>query len=1003
MRLKIYHMGLLVTFLFIFTIQALAQQTITGKVIDANTNEALPGVDVLVKNTVIGTTTNSKGIYKLNVKSLTDTLLFSYIGYKTSIVPINGRTSIDISLQPKAIKGGEVVVIGYGSQERKYLVGSITSVKPSQIESRPITNVTQAMVGAVPGLNIQTPSAAIGSSPQISIRGVGSINAGYSPLFVVDGFPVSEYDALSVNPSDIASVEVLKDASATAIYGARGANGVILITTKKGKGKPEITVNVNTGDSYVPQSARVKVLNAKEYVTYYKEYFNNVGQTVPSAIANWNGKTNTNWQDLVYRVAPFENYSVSASGGTPKLSYLVSGGYIDHQGAVIASGEQEYTGRMNVEFRPSNRVTLGLSVAPNYHTTHQSATDGSDFGSLTALAIELPPILPLKNADGSYTTGADLGYGKNLFNPLMLSKASLSKTFTFESISSLYIAIEPLKGLTIKSTIGANYIASKLTSSFDSPAPKYGVSALSIAQSQELNWQNRNTIHYKRNLNKDNTIGVLVGLTLQSDKTNSINASVSNFGGFNPISLGFGDIKSLNASQGFSGNTLISYLGRLNYAFKDKYLLTATVRKDGSSRFGIYNRYHTFGSIGVGWRLSQEPFIQKLKFVSNAKLRISYGSTGNNSISDFEAIPTLNIVNTAIGNAELKGVVNGTPGNPNLTWELSKQFDGGLDLGFLNQRINLTIDYYRNITSSLLLAKNLPPSSGFSSILTNIGSMRNSGIEVNGNFEIINKNDLTWTIGGNVSHNVEKVLNLGGVNKIANFYGALQDVIGYPLDEIQAIKAIGIVQQGQHPAAQPNAKPGDILFLDKNKDGQISDFLGPDAVYLGSSNPSYIYGINTNISYKNFSLLVNLDGQYGGVIQDLYLIQVGAPFQLVNLSKKMWYDGRYVSASQPGNGHTPAPGALLGSANAVGTVSSLGVQSTNFLTIRNVTLSYDVPNSFRKHFGVNRVRIFTSIENLYTFTSFIGGNPETIAVRGLNTAPSMAIPRVWTVGIKLSF
>jgi hypothetical protein len=434
--------------------------------------------------------------------------------------------------------------------------------------------------------------------------------------------------------------------------------------------------------------------------------------------------------------------------------------------------------------------------------------------------------------------------------------------------------------------------------------------------------------------------------------------------------------------------------------------MSASIRRDGSSRFGINNQFNTFGSVAGGWIISEEPFMQNINVISNAKIRASYGYTGSNQIGDFAARGLLVADNVALGNALLKGVHNGAPGNPDLTWEKSKQLDVGLNLGFLNDRITANLDYYRNITSSLLLNRNLPISSGFEGYLTNIGRMKNAGIELSAKALIVDNRNFQWSLGGNLTHDREKVLNIGGAQNIDLFFGVITDVVGKSLNQINAVKAIGIVQPGQHPKAQPNAKPGDVLYLDKNGDGQISSFLGPDAVMYNGNHPNFNYGINTSVKYRNLNLSVNLQGQAGANTEDFYLIQIAVPFNQVNLSKKFWYDGRYISASQRGNGRTPKAGAFQTSANGVGTVSSLGLQSTNYLRITNATLSYNLPVKIFDNSGIDQVQFYTSVENLYTFTKFIGpNNPQhtSYGVFSLTTRPNQALPRIWTFGVNFKF
>lgn len=1003
--------------------------TITGTVTDAS-GDPLIGATVRVQGTNIGTATNIDGLYIITVSDDATTLVFSFVSFVTQEVAIEGRTVIDIIMEEDVARLEEVVVTGYGSQLRKDVTGSIASVTASDIELRPVASVEKALQGIVPGLNVANRSANPGDLAQISIRAIGSLSAGYEPLWVIDGFPTDQRNAQMLNAADIESIDVLKDASATAIYGSRGANGVIIVTTKSGRvGTAQINVSIGAGVSSIPKSARFKLLNAQEYVQFHTE---KNGGTAPDWISSvWDGSTDTDWQDQLYQTAPFHNWSLSAHGGTEKVSYLLSGNYTEESGVIPGEGYDRIGARLKLEYRPNDRITFGLNVAPSVSKILKSSRpseDGGDWRAAQAQAILLPPIIPVFNPDGSYAIGSYVPGNFPIGNPMETVEHYKRTHDLFRMLGGLSLVVEPFAGISFKSMLSTNIGSNKDESLYDAPpgAPRFQyspVSTLNVGQVWQRGWLNENTANFRRLIGEDHFFDVLAGFALQRDRVEFVSSSVSGLQIPGPRILSIGDSETLTSRNGFAENALVSIFGRLNYSYKDRYLLTATVRRDGSSRFGASNRYQTFGSFALGWRLSEEEFVKALGFVNNAKLRLSYGSTGSNSIPDFIARPSLRPVNHSLGSTQLTGVGIADPGNPGLTWETSEQLDIGLDLTLMDGRYSMVLDYYNNVTASLLLSRNIVASSGYGGFLTNIGSMRNDGIELAANVAVIEKRDFDWVVGGNVTHNNQEILDLGGDEEIRNFFGALRRAIGGELQNIHVVEHLGIVREGDTHPAQPDAQPGTMLYRDADGDGSISNFLGPDGVNLQGTNIDWIYGFHTDVRYKDLELSVRFNGQAGASVLDLYIIQVGAPFRRVNLSKKFWYDGRYISESEPGDGKTPS---ASGFDTGIGAVSSLGIQNTDFLRLRNVTLTYTVPQGLLRGFGAAgaRAKVYASMENAYMWTSFIGGNPEGRRNSaggpslfggsripgvgdgrevGLTSPPHLPLPRVWTFGIQVTY
>jgi TonB-linked SusC/RagA family outer membrane protein len=1004
-----------------------AQQAINGIVLDEN-SQPIPGVSILEKGTNNGVETDFDGNYSMDVSSMNSILVFSSIGFSSQEVAVENQTFISVSLQEDVSLLEEVVVTtGYGTKKRRDITGSIASINAGQIDSRPIASVEEALQGMVPGLNIAQRASSPGELGTISIRGLGSITAGTQPLWVIDGFPTDQRNAQSINPADIKSVDVLKDASSTAIYGSRGANGVIIITTKSGiKGRSNLNLTITNGSASAPKSARMTVLNAEEYVQFHKE---KNGGIIPDFIANnWDGVTDTDWQDLIFRNGQYQNYAISASGGNEKVTYLLSGNYVDQQGIVMGEGQKKYSARAKVDFKASDRVTVGINLAPNITTVGRKSpgTDDSDWASLYAQSLMLAPILPIKRGNGTFSMNSDLPGSLPVGNPMeTMQNWEFDQSF-FSLLAGMNLNIEITEGLNFMSSFSANIGTSKSETYYlptvgqTVPIAMSPVSSYNTGQNQSTSWLNENTINYKKVIG-DHSFDLLGGYTVQHNIFESVSANTSELKVPGVKNVNIGNSDNLSGANSKNESSLISYLGRLNYSLKDKYLLTATVRSDGSSVFGENNRTQTFGSAALGWRFSEESFFQEQDLVTNGKLRISYGTTGSNAIPSFASRATFSTLEHAFGSNAVFGTTLGNPGNSSLTWETAKQLDIGLDFGLFNNRLNIVFDYFNNETTTLLLTKGIVPSSGYASFLTNIGSMRNKGLEITLNTEIVRTEDWKWYIGGNITTNDQEILDLGGEDEIQNFFGALRRVVGGELQQIRGPKVIGIALVGDDQSAQHLQTPGALIYEDVNDDGKISNFLGADGQLVGDTNVDLIYGFNTNVRYKNWELSALLNGQSGAWVYDFFLIQLGASFRQTNLSKEFWYDGRYIDEANPGNGITPAAD---GFDTASGPVSSFGSVKTDYWRIRNITLNYDIPKSFSDKLGLSSAKIFTSVENLHTFTDFVGGNPEARRASaggpsliggsqigsvtdgrelGLNSPPGLPLPRTWTLGINLNF
>lgn len=989
---------------------------ITGKVYNAD-GSPLSGATVNLKGSTISVTTDAAGAFTIDVpdNKPDPVLIVSAVGYSTREVALNGVSRMDVRLDVDIKKLSDVVVVGYGTRQRKDLTGSIASVSAAQIEQRPVSSYEDALAGTIPGIDVAPRSAKPGNISEITIRGIGTISGDREPLFVIDGFPTDANNAAAVDPANIQSIDVLKDASSTAIYGSRGANGVVIITTKSGRtGLSKVDVSLKTGFAKANHHDFYKTLNGAEYTEWYKEKAGFEGTPIPSWITGWDG-TSTNWQDLIYRTAPFRDYNLTVSGGSDKLNYMFSGGFLNQDDILLNAGYDLYSARMKIDYHASKRITIGANLAPSFTVQRLSAPE-DDYSALAGAAVLLPPIIPAYNKDG--TPSDPNSYGiltKAMVNPLTIAANYHQSNKNFYLLSNAYVQVDILKGLSVKSSIGAD-LSDANYRLFQSQGLNgqalYPVTALELSNARTINWLNENTINYKRTFAQDHKLELLGGYTVQKVDYTQTGANANTFSSNLAQTIGFGANQS--AYSAATGNTLLSYLARANYGYKDRYLLTATIRRDGSSRFGTDKLWGVFPSVAAGWNLSNEAFMASVKAVDHAKIRASYGISGSNFIGDFTSKSSLVSVNHSFGNNNVVGYVNGDPGNPDLSWEKSKQLDLGVDLGVFN-RVTATFDYFSNTSDGLLLNVNVPTSTGYSGDLENIGSMRKWGLELTANANIIKKKDFGWDVGFNVTHLRQKVLRLGPTGApLEQFFDVLETHVGGPLEQEHALKQIGILSQADidNPKVAKKAvgdMAGDYKFLDVNGDGLIDAFNGDDGVLVGDNNPRWLFGINTSLRYKNFRFTALVQGQQGAKMLD-FVYQIMSLHTYNTNMDHFFYDGRYISESNPGDGHTPRAGY-----NDVGAVSSWEVQKTDYVRIRNLNLSYTLPADVSHKLLVNDVRAYVSVENLYTFKQYRGGNPQAVRngfdtqifgdhkTLGLNSVATAPLPRIFTLGLNFSF
>ena len=974
----------------VFSAPSLAETRLSGRVTDEQNNESLPGVSIVAKGTNRGTTTDANGRYQLTVPDGTTILVFSFVGYTSKEVPITSQTTVDASLTPDNQTLNEVVVVGYGTVKKSDLTGSVSSVNAEQIKKTVNTSLDQALAGRAAGVQVTQSSGQPGGAVSIRIRGGNSVNGGNEPLYVIDGFPVYSDNSVSnsganrgpatnalasINPADIESMEILKDASATAIYGTRGANGVVIITTKRGKSGQN---NIDFETYYGVQEPQrlIPLMNAKEYATMVNEARTNDGQApyyTADQLASFG--EGTNWQKEIFRTAPIQNYQLTFSGGNAKTRYAISTSYFGQQGTIIHSDFNRISTRINLDHSINDRFRIGnnLTVSRTKANIVVTDTDGGGNTGVVLGALLFQPTLPVRNADGTYVNRSDLGeYG----NPVAYANDVTNISTTFRGLGNVFAEYDILKDLTARVSFGADVLFNK--GDFYIPSTNfYGLSTRGLGTSASVlntTWLNENTLSYRRSFANKNSLNAVVGFTMQGSRTESVRASSQNFPNdiLGPFNLASGaTINFPNTTNSSWG--LLSYLGRINYNLADKYLFTVTGRADGSSRFGSGNKFAFFPSGAVAWRVANESFMAGQTVFNDLKLRASVGITGNQEIGQFQSLATLSNATYILGETVAIGYTPARFANPNLRWEKTTQFDAGLDMSFLKNRLNITLDAYYKRTNDLLLAVNVPWSSGFATSLQNIGSAENKGLELAIN-SVNTPGAFKWTTAFNIAFNRNRILDLGPITQFftGGDSGHLKITnpslvsVGQPIGRFYGYIADGIFhsQEEVTSSAQKSAKPGDRRYVDVNGDGVIN---ASDRTYIGNAQPTFIGGLTNTFAYKGFELTVFLQYSYGNDIFNYNKIELELPAGIQNLRKDV------VDRWSPTNPNGQYPRATT---NRTIEFSSQYIENGSYLRARNVSLAYQVPSAFLKRAKIRTARVYLSSQNLFTITNYTGYDPE---------------------------
>jgi len=972
----------------------LAQELeIKGNIQEEESKTVVIGATIRVKGQKTGTVSDTQGNFQLKIKTFPATLIVSSVGFRNQEIELYEATEpITVYLTDDQNRLSSVVVVGYGTQKRSELTGAIASIQVNQLKETGSTSFVNGLQGLASGIQVTQSSGAPGGTAVVRIRGGNSITGGNEPLYVIDGFPVyndnSSADAgalngaktaaagtsngisplSSINPEDIESVEVLKDASATAIYGSRGANGVIIVTTKKGSaGTTVVSYDGSYGIQRVAKT--INLLNAQQFAIYANDAraSSSVSPIFTQDQINSYANNSTDWQASAFRDAPVSNHQVSITGGNEKTKYSASLGYFSQDGIVIGSDFSRYSGRINLDSKISNNFTVGLNFNESY-----SNSDVVDYSTVQQVLLMSPT---------QSLTDYQNNYGSVFGNPIVKLNNCTNISKIFRSINSAFGEYEIIKGLKAKVLVGADLIYNKQNSYI--PSTIYDGSAssgiASIGSKFTTNWLNENTLNYSRTINNVHSFDALVGFTQQQSSTEGYVAGATGFNNnivdYNDLSSGTNTTKSTST---YTGWTLLSYLGRINYNYLHKYYFTGSLRADGSSRLGVANRWGYFPSGSFAWQIDKEYFLKnivKAAKIDNFKLRLSAGVTGNTEIPSYQSESLLSAYSYPSGSSTstYTGYASSQIANPDLKWEKTTQYDAGIDVALFRNRIKFTADAYHKKTSDLLLNVTLPSSSGYVSSLQNIGVVRNQGLEFSLATDNIRSKLFNWNSNITFSLNRNKVLSLGdGVTQILantsnNNIGVIQ--VGQHLGSFLGLKTDGIYKSVSEIPATPlltNTGVGDIKYVDVNVDGKITQ--AGDQTVIGSAQPKFIYGFSNNFSYANLDLSVFIQGSYGNQIYSSILQTLEVPQGTQNVIAA--FANHYTST----NTNTNIQRANYSVANVPN--SDLYVYDGSYLRFKTITLGYTVPKSFTSKLKISKIRLYISGQNLITISKYPGYDPE---------------------------
>lgn len=977
--------------------------------------EPLAGVSISLKeDPKVGTRTDEVGNFTLSVP-VNAILIVSYLGFQRQEVILTDQEVVDITLQEDEATLDEVVVIGYGSQSRRNVTGAVSTVNSAAIKDLPVTSVDQKLSGQMAGVQVNQASGTPGGGMVVRVRGAGSIGAGDDPLYVVDGFPINNsYDKAqnplsTLNPDDVESVSVLKDAASTAIYGSRGSNGVVLITTKKGKtGSSTVDFTAYTGVQVIPEARTLDMMTAEEYASWRVEHrrdlaaFNDTPfdeSAIPEIYRNPAALgEGVNWMNELTRAAPMQNYNITIANGNEKTRVMASGGYFNQQGVVKNTGFERFALRTNVETNLAKNVVLGLNIAPTYTKRRLAESEGHFTSAVLTQALLTTPVSSVRLPDGSFNPMITSPDAFENSNPLNVLENTKRNSTNVRALVNTYLSWEILPGLTARSTFNVDwqdnkfdYFQPSYVGAFRNPPPQPAVGQFDSYAI--LNWLNENTLNYTKSWG-DHQLDALAGFTVQEERgqQNII------YGSEYPNDV----VQTINAATLVTSGgqvqewQLLSYLARVNYVYKDKYLLSGTIRRDGSSRFGYNNRWGTFPSGSAGWRISEEEFFPESRSIDELKLRASYGVAGNNAIGNYTAIPLIAQSNYAFGGNLANGVNLSSLANMNLGWESSRQMDIGLDLSLFKGRLNFVAEYYTRNTTQMLQTIDVPISSGFNNAITNLGNVRNRGLEFTLN-SVNTTGDFKWETDFNISFNRNKVLDIGNNEQIINGVagGTNITVVGQPMGMFYGYVSEGLFLTQQELDSYPHISGqviGTVRYRDVDGNGIIN---ANDQTIIGNPHPDFIFGMTNRFRYKNVDLSILVNGSYGAQILDQYKQFTTNLDGVFNVEREVM--DRYRSPENPGAGILPTTVSNTNLARDFR--PSHWVKDASYLALRNLTLGYNFKTSFSRN-----IRVYASGQNMLFITPYKGGNPEVSFEGSDSLAPGVnftayPVPATYTLGI----
>ena len=1005
----------------------LQQGKVYGKVTDEG-GDPLPGATIKVVGTTFGAVADVNGNYSLDIPEGTYTIQVTFVGFKAlefKNITVSGETLYQLDVSFAGSNMLNEVTVSYGKQRSREVTGSIAEVDMRELQDLPVMQFGQQLQGKVAGVNVAQTSGQPGRGIAFRIRGAASLATDYQPLFVIDGLPITG-SINNINPDEIETLTVLKDASATALYGSRAANGVILITTRHAKpGDPKIEFSANYGVQKIPSGSIPKVMNAEQFAQFMNEKFTDAKRyespnaVVPEIYQNPSQYgEGTNWFDLTTRTAPIQRYNLNVLSAREKSSSAVIFGYEAQEGVLINSGTKLLSLRINndVNLGSRNKLKVGFNLAPSYRMDHNNRLNTDGVNGFYQRIFEASPISQPYNADGSYVVGAFSPGMSTYVNPLALLKETQDDYQTTRILANGYLNYELMPGLVLKTNLGVDKGAE--TRNQFSPSIALSTSAAAPVQSTGLSssvdnfsYTGEAYLNYSKSFLEDHHIEALGGYSAQrfEQKSNSVSGT-----GFPSDDIPYLSAASI-ISAGTSNTTqysLLSAIGRLNYNYKGRYLLQAAIRQDGSSRFGADRKFGYFPSVSAGWILSDEPFMERFGKVDLLKIRASYGVTGNNSFGNFTAIPTLSKYNYLLNGALIQGQTIGTLGNAELAWEKNKQLDLGLEVALFNSRVSLTYDYYRKISDGLIQARPVPRASGFVNIQYNIGELEFWGHEITLN-TINTTGNLKWNTNFNIAferNEIKKLVDPGYLrrnNTVTSDYYRHQ--VGHSLGEFYGFINLGLYKDAEDLANSAKYKStglsdngssdiGTLKMKDLNNDGIIDDVN--DRNFIGDPTPTFSFGLSNSFTYKNFDLNIIMAGQVGGKI-----LTPGKWAYLTNL------DGsrvplaaaadRWRSEENPGSGVYPR--TKTGTTAIGRSVNTQWVEDGSYLTAKNIALGYNV--NLKKPLLLRDLRIYASVQQAFVITGYSGANPE-IGISGSDALNGIGvdenaypIPRTFSFGI----